>query len=55
MFESFKINIAALDALTHEYPMPQSVSKADCSQDFTRRYWKLVPMMVLLMERICLL
>ena len=34
MFESFKINIAALDALTHEYPMPQLVSEADCSQDF---------------------
>lgn len=34
MFESFKINIAALDALAHEYPMPEIDSAADRSQDF---------------------
>ena len=34
MFESFKINIAALEALAHECPMPRNVPTADRSQDF---------------------
>ena len=40
MFESFKINIAALEALAHECPMPRNVPTADRSQDFYEKILK---------------
>ena len=37
MFGTFKINVDALDALAHECPMPESISEANCSQDFYKK------------------